>query len=69
MSENKEQKFCVPKASNCGKVSYPLWLTKRLKEYDKELIHKLPNDLRWALKNNYTGTTDYCHKEYIHGFF
>ncbi len=69
LNEKKAKEFFMPKKSNCGRVSYPIGLTKMLKEYDKELLHKLPNELRGALKNNYSGACDYHLNEFIHGFF
>jgi hypothetical protein len=42
----------------------PTIVTKKMKEYEKEIINKLPNELRWALKdynyhdNNYYYSND-----------
>jgi hypothetical protein len=54
--------------SKSKKITYPIWLTKKLKELDKELEHKLPNELRWQLRYSYNGGSDF--PTYLeHGFF
>ena len=52
-----------------NKVTYPIWLTKKLKEYDKVLENKLPNEFRYLLKYDYNGDGDYYVKDLKHGFF
>lgn len=37
------------------KASYPSLVTMQMRRYEKEMVHKLPNELRWAL-------TDYNHR-------
>ena len=52
-----------------NKVTYPIWLTKKLKEYDQVLENKLPNEFRYLLKYDYNGDSDYYVKDLKHGFF
>lgn len=38
-----------------GMATKPSLVTTQMRKYEKEMVHKLPNELRWAL-------TDYNHR-------
>ena len=52
------------------RATYPVWLIKKLKEYDKILEAKLPNEFRGAITNyNHRSSSDYLIDEDKYGFF
>lgn len=67
--DNEELTELVLNKSKCKKMTYPIWLTKKLKEYDQVLENKLPNEFRYLLKYDYNGDSDYYVKDLKHGFF
>lgn len=58
------------KAKHSQRETYPVWLTNKLKEYDKVLEAKLPNEFRGAITGyNHRSVSDYLIDENKYGFF
>jgi hypothetical protein len=58
------------KSNHNAREAYPVWLTKLLKDYDKVLEAKLPNEFRGAITGyNHRSSSDYLIDENKYGFF
>lgn len=67
--ESGGKKIKKPKTT-AKRETYPVWLTNMLKEYDKVLEMKLPNEFRGAITGyNHRSTSDYLIDDNKYGFF